>query len=312
MPYIHWDTSRKHEQFTSEIEDIMGAAREKSLTAQETGRKTRQDARQNLHRPTAPEKSQVQNKFQKHQAKILTMRRLLRTLEEKKKINSQLEMDNNGRVRVKNRLGQFLLDAARLYEGISNYRDKKLLRIHLAADPPLHPRRTLDQAYHWILNSTRERDRDQVVYRDTTAKSEDFHKYTPPAPESNDPGVWAKHEIFGIGDVCPECKMNIQKLSRVVMVDQLWMWILDAKTIITCFPKRYGTNKQDVSAIHKSIRLRIQEGGPDQVRTVFDLGLIIIDECTNTFFDQTRTVEPQPQVMDAFSKAIGNIVSSTT
>lgn len=42
-----------------------------------------------------------------------------------------------------NRLGQYLIDSARLYEGITNYRDKKLLHKYLHVDPPIHPRRTL-------------------------------------------------------------------------------------------------------------------------------------------------------------------------
>ena len=86
-----------------------------------------------------------------------------------------------------------------------------------------------------------------------------------------------------------KCRRDIQNESRILMVDQLWMWILDADTIITCFSKRYGSNKQDISAVHKSIRIRMQDSSPDQVRTAFDLGLIIIDECINTLFDQIKT-----------------------
>lgn len=239
-------------------------------------------------------------KHRRTKARILTMGSLLKEL---KLLESRLPVDGNGRVRVRNPLGQYLLDAARLYEGMSNYRDKKLLRKYLCADPPLHPRRTLDQAYHWTLNSTWHRDRDQVVYRHTTTKPEDFHRY------DHHKGEWVDHKEFGIQGKCDECSMNIKKLSRVVMVDQLWMWILDAKTIITCFPKRYGANKQDTSAIHKSIRVHLQDNSGDQIRTVFDLALVIIDECSNTFFDRTKTGDRQPLVLDAFSKAIGNIVS---
>lgn len=236
-------------------------------------------------------------------ARVTTMDDLLRKLY---LIKSQPPIDDNGRVEVKDSLGQYLLDAARLYEGMSNYRDKKLLREYLRTDKPLHPRRTLDQAYHWTLNSTRQRDRDQVVYRHTTSKPGTFHRY------DRNNCKWIEHKELGpldIPDPCDECKMNIQKLSRVIMVDQLWMWILDAKTIITCFPKRYGTNKQDTSAVHKSIRVHLQDSSPDQIRTVFDLALVIIDECSNTFFNKTKTGDRLPQVLHAFSTAVGNIVS---
>lgn len=210
------------------------------------------------------------------------------------------------------KLGQYLLDAARLFEGMTSYRDRKLLETCLMEDPPMHPRRTLDQAYYWSLNNTSHRDRDQVVYRATTADPLKFHRW------NVDRSIWTGHD----GEdnktpkqleelehkPCSECTANIQKVSRVIMVDQLWMWVLDGETIITCFPKRYGANKHDTSGIHKSIRMRISEGGIC-IRSVFDLALVIFEECSNTFFDRTRTMDKQPQVLDEFSEAIGNIVS---
>lgn len=190
--------------------------------------------------------------------------------------------------------------------GMVNYRDKQLLRDFLVADSPLHPRRTLDQAYYWTLKSTRSRDRDQVVYRATTANSESFHRYNPKK------GQFEDHEhMKKDNNGCRDCTDKIKKVSRVIMVDQLWMWILDAKTIITCFPKRYGANKNDASGVHKSIRARVAEGRHQQIKSVFDLALVILEECSNTFFDQSRTSDKQPQVLDAFSEAIGNIVSPT-
>jgi hypothetical protein len=64
-----------------------------------------------------------------------------------------------------------------------------------AQEPPLHIRRTLDQSYFLTLDDTSERDRDQVVYRETKS-------------EQGDPA---------------------RPVSRVVMVDQLWLWILDER-----------------------------------------------------------------------------------
>lgn len=237
-------------------------------------------------------------------------------------LHNKLAVGAHGRLESKSPLGQYLLDAARLYEGMANYRDKSLLRKYLPHNPPLvQPRRTLDQAYYWTLKSTRNRDRDQVIYRATTAKSEDFHHYEwkdeaknskkKGTEEDEKEGWWPAHEAFEIRGECQDCKTNIQKLSRVIMVDQLWMWILDRKTIITCFPRRYGTNKQDSSGVHKSIRVRLEDNASEQIRSVFDLALIILDECSNTFFKRTKTSDLQPQLIDEFSNAIGNIVSTS-
>lgn len=70
--------------------------------------------------------------------------------------------------------------------------DERLLRENLHLDPPLHIRRTLDQSYFLTLEDTGIRDKDQVVYRETRA-GRSFHSHN----------------------------------TRVVMVDQLWLWILD-------------------------------------------------------------------------------------
>lgn len=70
--------------------------------------------------------------------------------------------------------------------------DERLLRDHVKAEPPLHIRRTLDQYYFSSIDDTSQRDREQIVNRGTEAE-------------------W---RLYG-------------RNKSVVMVDQLWMWILD-------------------------------------------------------------------------------------
>ncbi|KAI5921922.1 hypothetical protein F4810DRAFT_307955 [Camillea tinctor] len=335
MPYLHWDTSRRREQIAVEIDNIVGKAEEENAALEEDDRKKRVKERGNTpgntSRPSTSAGSTSSDSLKKSTSwfskikrlfgcgkndnaepmkpilqsgtKIGSMRSLLR---EMKLIDPKPNIDATGRVEVKSPLGRYLLDAARLYEGMTTYRDKKLLRKYLTSSSPLHPRRTLDQAFYWTLKSTRQRDRDQVVYRGTTALPNDFHTY------DHEKEKWTEHEDFEIKGPCGECKANIQKVSRVIMVDQLWMWILDEKTIITCFPKRYGANKHDYSGVHKAIRVRLQDNNPGQIRTVFDLALIIIDECSKMFFDRTKTADKQPQVIDIFSRAIANIMHKQT
>ena len=105
----------------------------------------------------------------------------------------------------KKALGQLLFRAAVLLEDMEFHTEEQLTFRYLHEKPPLHPRRTLDQSYYGALKSTMTRDRDQVVYRATT-------------PEQHgclDPGT------------CPQCKQDIRKVPRLIMVDQLWLWILD-------------------------------------------------------------------------------------
>lgn len=342
MPYLHWETSRNRERFAEQIEQIVGKHHGTTAKAEMEEKKKRQQAREFLHdgpetsnndqshkKPWISRRVNFANPFvrkvsepvteEKPESSPVAMRRIFTLSSLAQRLGfpkSPIKADKFGRLQIFHKnvngerrgspLGQYLIDAARLFEAITNYRDKRLLEKFLLHDPPMHPRRTLDQAYYWTLNTTRSRDKDQVVYRATTAKGAEFHKYDP--KERN----WPKHEELKIHQSCVDCAEKIKKVSRVVMVDQLWMWILDANTIITCFPKRYGTNKHDASGVHKSVRTRIGDKRHHQVRSVFDLALIIFEECSSTFFDRTKTSDKQPQVLDAFSEAIGNIVSRAT
>lgn len=187
-------------------------------------------------------------------------------------------------------LGPYLMSIAKIADAMDYEADERLLRDHLHETPPLHIRRTLDQSYFWTLEDTTSRDRDQVVYRGTKGG-----KY------------WN---------------------ARIVMVDQLWLWVLDDResshpkksysdklithsdTILTSFPRRWGRNKPDPSGVHKSLRERLSHIEDDRIHSVYDLALIIIDQCSRVFFDRTKPIDQRPEVMDIFSNAIAHVVSS--
>jgi hypothetical protein len=88
-------------------------------------------------------------------------------------------------------LAKYLWHVAKLFEIIDEAADERLIREHLHSSSPLHMRRTLDQFYYWTVEDTSSRDQAQVVCRGTRSRDD---------PEAT---------------------------TRVVMVDQLWLWILD-------------------------------------------------------------------------------------
>jgi hypothetical protein len=47
---------------------------------------------------------------------------------------------------------------------------------------------------------------------------------------------------------------------------------------------------------------------PEEIQSVYDLALIVIDECSKVFFDQTKPLDQRPEVVDLFSSAISKIV----
>ncbi|KAK3313225.1 hypothetical protein B0H66DRAFT_485544 [Apodospora peruviana] len=177
--------------------------------------------------------------------------------------------------RPRSRLGSYLWHASKMYQLIDEAADWRLIGDHLYTESPLHIRRTLEQYYYWTAEDTTQRDRQQVVYR----------------------GTWMQND--------PEA------IPRVVMVDQLWLWILDENTIISAFPRRWGRNKPDPSAVHRAIRDHLGSIDKAQVNSIYDLALIIIDECSKVFFDRTKP-DLRPEMVDIYSSAISKIAEKKT
>ncbi|PHH91890.1 hypothetical protein CDD83_9911 [Cordyceps sp. RAO-2017] len=183
-----------------------------------------------------------------------------------------------GQWRPTSALAKYLWLAAKMFEIIDEIADERLVTQNLDTKAPIHIRRTLDQFYHWTTADTTDQDHNQVVCRKTRS---------------------------GI---------DPRATSRLVVVDQLWMWILDENTILTCFPRRWGRNKPDPSAVHKGIRQTIGELVKREHETwcIYDLALIIIDECSRVFFDRTAPLDQRPEVVAIFGAAISDVAEQKT
>ncbi|KAI1121764.1 hypothetical protein F5Y10DRAFT_271759 [Nemania abortiva] len=303
MPYLHWETSGRQEKFAREIDEIVKISAEniakEEADAKEQRRKERRLLLPSITPSVATQGPPIASTKKWNKLKKSVVDAIWGDDAQSYRNEEAPNFDD------KTPLGRYLMAAAQLYESMTTYRDRRLLQKYLPEDPPIHPRRTLDQAYYWTLKSTKKRDKDQVLFRGTTVARDAFHR--PDKKEYKCP----EHADMR-GKDCEVCRNNIRMVSRVVMVDQLWMWVLDAKTLITCFPKRYGANRQDYSGVHKSIRASLEELESNQIRTVFELGLIVLDKCTTTFFSRTKSLDRRPQVIDEFSKAIGNIMHNQT
>ncbi|KAK4228072.1 hypothetical protein QBC38DRAFT_536036 [Podospora fimiseda] len=390
MPFLHWDTDRMRNKISNMIDAESEKQRKKHEETGVLNRQNRKDEREGLEKAG----KQLTHPKEDPNLRLISLSRergglglntgakdfseLVAKLKPVSRNGDDIKIDQNGRMEIKNKLGQYLIDAARLYEAMSTYRDQRMLEEYLYRDPPLHPRRTLDQSYYWTLRTTKVRDRDQVVYRGTNMNLDSCHRLeikpqkdkskcllgglpTRKSTKENagaeanvgtglNHGLqaqsslpkertswlgrfsftsrvatdgtqtdqacsnlqWTGHSIKTDEHGCDHCRGDIRKTSQVIMVDQLWMWVLDEKTIITSFPRRYGFNKQDLSGVHKSIRMRLKSARKNHIRSIYDLALIVLDECSNTFFDRTKTEDSQPQVMDIFSESIGNVTNQHT
>lgn len=99
--------------------------------------------------------------------------------------------------------------------------ESKLIWQYLMSNLPLHCRRTLDQFGYPSLRNTAVRDADQVLYKRTKAD-----KDAPPLRET--PMKHLKH----VSKILPAHSTS-DGAAKVLMVDQLWLWVLDNETVVT-------------------------------------------------------------------------------
>ena len=148
--------------------------------------------------------------------------------------------------------------------------DEMMIRAHLATSTvSLHVRRTLDQSFYHNID-TRSRDNDQVVYRyQLRSKEVDDSDFDP----------------------------------KVVMVDQLWMWILGKDLIVTSFPQRWQQPKNDPLNVLDSIIEDINSKTRDPVKSVYDLAMIITNRCSGVF-SRHRMGDDEYQFLDMFESSM--------
>ncbi|CZR55147.1 related to ankyrin repeat protein [Phialocephala subalpina] len=156
--------------------------------------------------------------------------------------------------------------------------DEMLIRAHLnTSTVSLHVRRTLDQSFYHNID-TSNRDQDQVVYRyQLRANAEEDFEVDP----------------------------------KIVMVDQLWMYVLGKDLIVTAFPQRWQQPKNDPLNVLDGIIEDINSKAREPVNSVYDLAMVITNRCTGVF-DRHHMGDEDYQFLDMFESSIGNATDRET
>lgn len=273
MPYLHWETDRRRSKFDEIIRDITEEHKEKeekrlakarskvpAVAAVTTTNRNGKAEMVGEPPPTAKKHSLWQFGKRKEDEDPLErpqtnesvpksfklMHTFTDVVEAKVKANKERPLDKIKAEKEKSVrtimpftvLGLVFFRAAILYEAMEYYYDQELLRENLHRTPPLHPRRTLDQSYYWTLKTTKKRDRDQVVYRGTAPQKEFMHHH---GCKKKKEQCDHRHCNWTKEEGCAQCQHDIRKVARVVMVDQLWLWILDGSkslklSLVTLLP----------------------------------------------------------------------------
>ncbi|KAI0895389.1 hypothetical protein F4806DRAFT_80154 [Annulohypoxylon nitens] len=165
--------------------------------------------------------------------------------------------------------------------------------------PPLQIRRTLDHYFYSHLASTSARDRDQVIQR-----------YT--------------YEFDNVN-------------TKMFMVDQLWLWVLDDDTVISCCPLRWDSwatgqpdpmlgqqpnpdgprtwndfviKQNDPLNIHQTVIQHLKNVRRESITSVEDLSRTITSACLNAF--DHYEIPDEYHFFDFVEYSIGQVMDKTT
>ncbi|KAH6723387.1 hypothetical protein BKA61DRAFT_10492 [Leptodontidium sp. MPI-SDFR-AT-0119] len=105
--------------------------------------------------------------------------------------------------------------------------------------------------------------------------------------------------------------------AHVLMVDQLWLWILDENTIITSFPQNWthdddkhqieGDPQDVLQSIHKYLTLVNRP----PLESVYDLAQLIVYKSLATFCNKPTPYGPM-QILDVYESAIASVTDEET
>ncbi|KAL8829774.1 MAG: hypothetical protein Q9191_001822 [Dirinaria sp. TL-2023a] len=211
--------------------------------------------------------------------------------------------------------------------------EAKMIWKYLGAEPPFHCRRTLDQFGYPNLRSCEARDDDQMIWKRTKPKakisarsskktgssthepydftsSTDFEKkhsahHSPfdREEDDNDESLQKKLE---------EIKNSTQE-GNVLMVDQLWLWALDDKTIVTFFPRKEGFASEgrlsQQGDLHNDIYNEVNSG-LTVVPDAHMFAALIVQRAVTILLD--RTAHRHLQVLRIYEESLSILIERMT
>ncbi|KAJ5653203.1 hypothetical protein N7490_000206 [Penicillium lividum] len=178
--------------------------------------------------------------------------------------------------------------------------EAQLIWQYLGCEPPIHLRRTLDQFGYPNLRSTVARDDDQMLWKRTRR------------PARLDKQL--REYLDAASDDAEDSEPTEFMDGNVLMVDQLWIWIVDQKTIITFFPNQEATTSEgklfEQSNLHSSIYNELNGDLARRFETAGDLAALIMLHAVTVLLD--RTLHHDLQVLRIFEESISILTESVT
>ncbi|OAR00700.1 hypothetical protein LLEC1_07215, partial [Akanthomyces lecanii] len=197
---------------------------------------------------------------------------------------------------------------------------------YLGNDPPINCRRTLDQFGYPSLRDTRSRDDDQMLYKLTKERfgmhghQQQLHSQGSSRDGSNRSGneggnVGWKERLTRLRGQNEEQTGEEDVLNgNVLMVDQLWLWVIDTKTVVTFFPKREGDPIEgplfQQADLRDSIFNEVNVDLTGQCENALDLAALSVLHAVTVLLD--RSSHPDLEVFRIFEEAISILTEKLT
>lgn len=161
-----------------------------------------------------------------------------------------------------------------------------------SGDLSLHPRRSLDQYGYPALKDTSRRDQDQILNKmtDVDLLIDVLRKIAPPEEQDKQP---QKAQSMVATLQAPESTsrriLKKQEVNKcVLMVDQLWCWVVSEDTIVTFFSNRDNSIDQDVEAADLEAEIRSTLNIPvyrHRCRNSFDFAALVVYKSVTVLLD---------------------------
>lgn len=170
--------------------------------------------------------------------------------------------------------------------------EHRLIWQYLTSDRPFHCRRTLDQYGYPSLRNTSVRDADQILYKRTR-------------PYADDDQVWKAKQ---------KRKRPFDGAAKVLMVDQLWLWIVDDQTVITFFTSKERERNDNGNSREGDIRSKIYQDingdYANQCSDPFDFAALAVSHAVKALLENTS--DRNLQVFRVFEEYISILTERQT
>ncbi|KAG9252182.1 uncharacterized protein F5Z01DRAFT_682702 [Emericellopsis atlantica] len=194
----------------------------------------------------------------------------------------------------------------------------------LGHDPPINCRRTLDQFGYPSLRDTRGRDDDQMLYKLTKERENRYgeHQRDMYAQSLNSRSAsygshrsW-RERLAGLDDLQAEQEPEDDTIrnGNVLMVDQLWLWVMHSHTLLSFFPKRESDPIEgplyQQADLRDSIFNEVNVDLTRQCENALDLAALSALHAVSVLLD--RASHPDLEIFRIFEEAISVLTEKLT